>query len=356
MFLDFVINNLNPAAFFQSMLLAIFLFTLNKGPKKPNRMLALFVLAMGIMIGGRYLYFLHGFIDYRLLVSFAFDCRFLMGPLFYLYLKSVFKPNSKLKPWDLLHSGVFVYVVVFQLNHDTFWFNPWKIFVIVDLVQISVYLLWAFIEFKLVYLFTNPARYKMDPRYTLWLQFFVMINFLTLLSLVLSWLFLNQVIFILNWDFWISRLTIFTNFVFINTIVFIALKIPDFFISIKYKNGDLPQAILQRYKTKLTGYMETNKPWMDPLLSLNSLADDLSISPKHLSQVINLVFQQNFYQYINAFRVEECKRKMADPSAGSDNLLEIAYAAGFNSKNTFNAAFKKSTGMTPSEYRKQYSL
>ena len=142
-----------------------------------------------------------------------------------------------------------------------------------------------------------------------------------------------------------------------NTIIYIALKIPDLFVSIKYRNGELPEDIQKRYKAKLIHHMEINKPYLNPLLSLNSLADEISISPKHLSQIINNSFQQNFYYYINSYRIEEVKDKLSDKTImqSSNNILEIAYEAGFNSKNTFNSAFKKITGMTPSEFKKHHT-
>lgn len=335
------------------MLIALFLLTLKKGSQRQNRLLALLIFSLGILIISRAIGYSPGSEKYFRLLSIGFDFRFFIGPLLYLYLRSIFKPSRKMKLVDLLHSCVFIFVVISQYANNGYWINPWKVFVLIDIVQITIYLLWSFSEFKLTKLFIRSIDFKLEQRLILWLQFFIISNIITLLFLILSWLFINKVIIVPYWDYWITRLVGFTNFVFINSIVYIALKIPDLFISIKYKNSNLPEAIKERYKTKLIGYMETNKPYINPSLSLNSLADEISISSKHLSQIINNTFQQNFYHFINSYRIEECKRKLSDQTQIKDSVLEIAYEAGFNSKNTFNSAFKNNTGLTPSEFRKQ---
>jgi AraC-like DNA-binding protein len=71
-----------------------------------------------------------------------------------------------------------------------------------------------------------------------------------------------------------------------------------------------------------------------------------------LSQLINDGLGDNFYDFVNKYRVDEVKRLMTDPKAKNFNLLGIALEAGFKSKSTFNLIFKRFTGLTPSEYRK----
>lgn len=101
--------------------------------------------------------------------------------------------------------------------------------------------------------------------------------------------------------------------------------------------------------------MQQNKPYLDPELSLQVLAEELAISAKYLSQIINTQFKQNFHHFINSYRVKECKRMLKDKNNSKMTLLQVAFEAGFNSKNTFNTAFKREAGMTPSEFRKKTS-
>jgi AraC-like DNA-binding protein len=103
---------------------------------------------------------------------------------------------------------------------------------------------------------------------------------------------------------------------------------------------------------KLQQYMRNEKPFLDPELSLSSLAKAMGINRNQLSQLINIGIGENFYDFINKYRVEEVKRLMIDPKKQNYNLLGMALEAGFKSKSTFNLIFKRFTGLTPTEYRK----
>lgn len=105
----------------------------------------------------------------------------------------------------------------------------------------------------------------------------------------------------------------------------------------------------------LLAYMETKKPYLDPELTLSSLAKDLNISRSNLSQLINDGIGENFYDFVNKYRVEEVKRLMTDPEVKNFNMLGLALEAGFKSKSTFNLIFKRFTGLTPTEYKKNIS-
>jgi len=98
--------------------------------------------------------------------------------------------------------------------------------------------------------------------------------------------------------------------------------------------------------------MENEKPYVDSGLTLTQLAGRLNISPHNLSEVINTQLQQTFFDFINHYRVEQVKTDLADSQKQHYTFLALALEAGFNSKSSFNAIFKKHTGMTPSEYQK----
>jgi AraC-like DNA-binding protein len=103
---------------------------------------------------------------------------------------------------------------------------------------------------------------------------------------------------------------------------------------------------------KLQHYMKNEKPFLDPELSLSTLATAIGINRNQLSQLINAGIGENFYDFINKYRVEEVKRLMVDPQKQNYNLLGMALEAGFKSKSTFNLIFKRFTGLTPTEYKK----
>lgn len=103
---------------------------------------------------------------------------------------------------------------------------------------------------------------------------------------------------------------------------------------------------------RLLAYMSEVKPFLDPELTLTTLAKALNVSRSQLSQLINEGTGDNFYDFINKYRVEEVKRLMGDPQVKNYSLLGIALEAGFKSKSTFNLIFKRYTGLTPSAYLK----
>lgn len=108
----------------------------------------------------------------------------------------------------------------------------------------------------------------------------------------------------------------------------------------------------ETYYQELVELVESKKLYHDQDLSLGLLARKMGLSSGYLSQIINEHAQKNFFDFINAFRVEEVKRNLNDPAFDHFSILGLAYEAGFKSKSTFNSVFKKMTGQTPSQYKK----
>ncbi|WP_044517593.1 helix-turn-helix domain-containing protein [Hymenobacter sp. DG25B] len=107
---------------------------------------------------------------------------------------------------------------------------------------------------------------------------------------------------------------------------------------------------LPAVQATVTGFMQQHKPYRNPSLTLHELATGLQLPPHVLSKVINEGFGQNFFDFINAYRVAEVKQLMGAPQARQYTLLALAEEVGFNSKTAFNRAFKKHTDQTPREY------
>ena len=146
--------------------------------------------------------------------------------------------------------------------------------------------------------------------------------------------------------------------IFISLIVIKGLKQPVIFSEYvknqsrqKYERTLLSDEMKEEYKKRLILYMEKEKPYLNPLLSLNDLAELVSIPPYHLSQVLNTSINKNFFDFVNYYRIEESKKLLLQLNANKKTVLEILYQTGFNSKSVFNNAFKKYTGLTPTEFR-----
>jgi AraC-like DNA-binding protein len=104
---------------------------------------------------------------------------------------------------------------------------------------------------------------------------------------------------------------------------------------------------------QLDDFMKEKKPWLDPELTLSSLSGQVKLNTSQLSYLINNGFDKNFNDYVNQYRVNAVKQKMKTAEFQHLSLLGIAFESGFNSKATFNRAFKKLTGLAPSEFGKE---
>ena len=107
-----------------------------------------------------------------------------------------------------------------------------------------------------------------------------------------------------------------------------------------------------RLKSELLALMARERPHRDPDLTLASLAELLDSTPHKVSELLNAELGQTFYDFVNGYRVDEVRRRLAEPKAKHLSVLTLAMDAGFASKSTFNDVFKKRTGQTPSTYRK----
>ncbi|HWR72051.1 MAG TPA: helix-turn-helix domain-containing protein [Nitrospirota bacterium] len=123
--------------------------------------------------------------------------------------------------------------------------------------------------------------------------------------------------------------------------------------SVKYAKSSLSDNLAETILSRLTQLMEQEKPHLEMGLTLPMLSKMLAVSPNHLSQVINGKLNKSFFDFVNMYRVEETKKALVSPGSGRFSILGIALDAGFNSKSSFYSAFKKHTGMTPSQFKER---
>ena len=106
---------------------------------------------------------------------------------------------------------------------------------------------------------------------------------------------------------------------------------------------------LLAWRDKLVALMAEEQPWLEPELTLTEVAKRLRITPGLLSKVINFDCGQNFNDFVNAYRVREAQRLLADPRFAHYSLVGVALESGFNSRSMFNRIFKKVVSRAPSE-------
>lgn len=129
--------------------------------------------------------------------------------------------------------------------------------------------------------------------------------------------------------------------------------VPDDAEDIKYRNSGLPASLAKKLVEDLEVLMSREQLYKENSLKLETLAEKLKSNRHFVSQVINQFYKMNFFDFINSNRINEAKRLLVSGDEEM-NIIEIAYAVGYNNKVTFNTVFKRFTGLTPSEYRKQH--
>ncbi len=120
----------------------------------------------------------------------------------------------------------------------------------------------------------------------------------------------------------------------------------------KYRHTRVSEDKFHEVVERLQNLLEKEFLYRDPNLRLTSMAKIMDIRPNILSRIINEHYNLNFNQLINNYRIEEVQQKLADPKFDKYTILGIAFEVGFNSKSSFNSAFKNKLGLSPKEFRK----
>jgi len=298
--------------------------------------------------------------------------EYALSPVFYFFVVKATQQEVKLKPNKMLLLIPFAIGLIFLYLPEALWGKYWLEFH--TFLTVNFYCQ-AILFFSLA--LSSYRAYEVNMKNYLSQDYF---QRLKLLRLVLIWFIIILVLgFISNviriqLDFGAMatsiNLGIETIMLFlINAFLFIGIKLPreiigisldenrDTYLSIgnnKYKNSNLSLADKESIIEKLNSTVGKNKYYLTPNLTIKKLAQELDVQSKHLSQVINEDFGQNFCDYINSHRIEDAIDQFKDPKQQHKTILEICYAIGFNSKSAFNDVFKKQTGRTPTAYRKLF--
>lgn len=148
-------------------------------------------------------------------------------------------------------------------------------------------------------------------------------------------------------------------FFFVNSLVFVSIRYTHLFDGIDAERTRSTESNIPSFKEeqveRVVQFVEQEKPYLDPDVSIEILAKRLSLPERTLSRILNQHFGKNFFEFINEYRVNEAKRLLTAAEKKSLTMLDILAESGFSSKSTFNAIFKKQVGETPSEYRRKHN-
>jgi len=145
----------------------------------------------------------------------------------------------------------------------------------------------------------------------------------------------------------------YTEFIFVNVLVFTSIRFNHLFSGLDRSDhaADRSRDYTQEQVARVEHFMEEHKPYLEADISIEGLARRLSLPERTLSRILNQHFGLNFFEFINRYRTETAKQLLRDPNKTDMPIIDVMNEAGFTSKSTFNAIFKKQVGKTPSQYR-----
>ena len=341
---------LGSIAVFQALLITFFLLVQKKGNKINRVILAILLFNFILFLGGSYLLLFEKKWDHIYYAHLANLTVFLAPPLLYLYYRSLLDNAFKLAVSDFFHCVPFItifsfmfYTIVIKYNHG-FVFTPYGVVIIFLLFAQSLFYLILILKQKESY---TPGNRKNDK--ARWFGYIFM-SILAIFSLKLAIFILWNVFGLVAICIFLTGVFFILSFIIINMMVLFGLSNPDMLIQyFKYQRSAIDESYKSRCYTEIQSLLIHNKIYLDPLLNLERMARKLVIPEKQLSQIINECAGQNFNDYINQYRIAEARELLR--SDDNKNVLSVAYEVGFNSKSTFNTAFKKFTNMTPTQYK-----
>lgn len=361
---------------FMVFLLALFLITVKSKYRLSNWLLAFFLFANAV---DAVKFLTRDFpINHINLEAFRWSIVYLVPATFYLYVLSVCYTNFRLKPKHLLHVIPFVAYNLYLMCGIYSVDRVSKIHFINGISEMPItqffYFLFEFLfqvyfiasflvirKSKTVYLenYTNPNISSLNALYKITILYYV-IHFIVLIR----WL----VTFILGPGeirAWIVTLDGFAFLFCTCWYLFVALNNPEFFRGVNSDLKPITEAV-PKQKTStvivdeknkeielLKSFMVEKEPYLDSSLTIQDLSEQVKMPVKDLSTLINLYMDKHFFDFVNEYRIEKAMQILKDPSQKELTVLEILYQVGFNSKSSFNTSFKKYTGKTPTDFRKQ---
>jgi AraC-like DNA-binding protein len=336
----------------------------NKNINVSDRLLAawLFLLAIDYgNIGITYLYF-----DFAVIPS----SFFLFNPAFYLYSKSLTNKKFRLKWRQLLHLIPYVFFdlsnhffsLAFRIdNFFTYDSMLWirLLFAISFIISLITYSTLSIVAVHKHRIFLKNEFSNIDENQKLsWLLFIVIsysVYIITATALGVFGFFNNsfEIVSIYNYV-----ATLILTFV----LGFYGIRQDEIFTTEKqiprekYQQSNLNSEKKEKIKEILLEYFKTHKPYFNSELSMQTLTEELKIPKHQLTEVLNTVIGKNFFQFVNEFRVEATKQKLADPNNDKFSLEAIGYDCGFSSKSSFFSVFKNISGQTPMQFKNSISL
>lgn len=359
---------------------AFFLLTVKTKNKTRNGLLASFLIITAIDISS-FFYYKYIILPPPVEMLRAICFSFFKSPLLYLYVLSLIYTDFRLKPKHLFHAIPFLLSILvlfpgffmadshtqqYFLEH----FHEMKAIKFLDAAihfQSFAYIIANIVVLRKykVLLLENYASNISLSNYKWLYQLTVVMIILGVITQFKDFLKLTEYIDIANS---LTVLMLVGGLMFTFWIVLNALYYPDLFRGIDARLQPVEKLIVEvaadgtpdignnERIRELRDYMVQEEPYLESALTIQDLAKQMKMPARDLSVLINHTLNQHFFDFINEYRIEKAMQILADPKETRLTILEVLYKVGFNSKSSFHTAFKKHTDLTPTQYRKTYSL
>ena len=380
------LNIINIAALFYdfaAIILIVFLLSSETGKRLSNIMLSVYLLLTIQDTSAQFTTILI-YKNWPVLGMLISQTSFLIVPSLYLFVKASVYRDFKLTYSSLLHAAP---MIIFNILLIPIYYLPllthpemdWSLLVenptFFKLIYISLHaqiLIYNFFMFRMLFryrniLLENYASPKLE-NYK-WLMQFISILFIEELFATLKNIFRfsgNESIYFIS--------VVIVNLMFVIIIFWLvikALKNPQVFIGVRSDTllvnqiieNEIAQfdladesSIYVEIINKLENHMKVNEPFMDSSLSVYDLAKQINVPSRDLSIAINHNLNKHFFDFVNEYRIKKAMEIFKNTNDDKLTVLEVLYEVGFNSKSSFNTAFKKFTGTTPSEFKRKASI
>ncbi len=346
------------------MMLAVFLLFFLLKNRTLRRSGVFLMLLVGIVLLHllTYLFFLTGFI-YHVphFLAVSYPLLFLLGPLYYFFLKTYFDEGFRFKLSDAFHLLPFLvitgyHITIFsessQMKVEIIDFLYHRIpnaplnieLALTDNLHMVLLCIYSVFSLRYVLFMQKQLTVKTVSRLTFGVLIFSVIYMLVQTGL-----------FFVGKNLIISEITLFILY---GALVFgIAIHFLDLLFMVrpskKYRTSSLTNAEMERIEKRLLTALEEEKLYRNPHIRIANLALQLDIPKHHLSQTLSERMDYSFYDLINKYRVTEVKKKLMDGEAARISIQAIGEECGFNNKTSFYRAFKKIENTTPYNYLRQ---
>ncbi len=371
---------------FEALLFTYYILSLKVERRISNLFIALFIFVFGLENFMPILYenVFTSYPQYALILDTLF---FLQFPLIYLYIKSASFKDFRLRKVDLLH--LIPYIIASIITIFSYHILPFEskrlivldgmrdlqkeLYLILTLfgLQMVIYFILSFREIKRYRQIVNENYSDIGKYNYKWIrQLLYAFLFILLVTVIknFTWSFFNETMHGI-----LDLLLKLVVLVFITWIIYKALKRPYLFSGVNSQIKLLKELIKEQelidkvsstnqlsiqekaLQQKLDRFMSQEKPYLDPALTLHDLARLLDVPSRELSILLNQYYKQHYFDFINSYRIDHAIQILLDPERKKLTVLEIMFDVGFNSKSSFNTAFKKYTNLSPTAYRAKHS-